>query len=504
MKFIKILLISLFILILFSCIAPGSNSNSGTTDNGDGSVSQSLTFSVDDIATISPYSYSNSASRNGVIAKSFDAYSYLSYTTPSSVNPEPIVFITDSGTKVVFKGVRIKDVGNGIIFCALNQLETIKKEPQVIYKETGEKDENENPILEPTTIYVDVINSFGDNLAFINTKTGDVYLLNDPYGNHRIYMNVYDDYYWENAVMASPNNVYLQVQSENGYTLLRVNKSTFKVDTLTNDEFLKYPWFEAVSDDSIFFYEESSGFFTLDIKNQSTPMLFDNQKFNINVKFDEFNDYMFQPSTNSAFFVGNKFHMLSNANGNSFLDLSFSLIDGEAVLDGYEIINTPLSTSTFWDVSVVNIIDNGNDVKVILYVSSPDKVSDTAHLMQLSYKGNNKPDIKSITISGNSSSNRSFEYQNGKVYWIDGATTSNSKICVANLDTGYYHERKMNGKTIASSNLRVNKNGTITYWQYMGITQVATFTVNPETNDEPKLLLVSDVDVHQVININTL
>lgn len=84
------------------------------------------------------------------------------------------MFITDNGTKVVFRDAELFDAGDGYFVAYINQLQTIRKEPIVQYSDSGEVDDN--PIMIATTVNVDVKRNYGSNYAIINTNTGDVYL----------------------------------------------------------------------------------------------------------------------------------------------------------------------------------------------------------------------------------------------------------------------------------------------------------------------------------------
>lgn len=514
MKFLRTLAVLILAALMLSCQAPGPNTgNPGDDDQPSESEPDFSTLALPeiDITSIAPYAYGSGASVGSSRVIVSDE-TYLSYIGPDSVGYSPIVFENSNGTKVVFKNAEIKDVGDGFIFCVMQALETVKKEPQVVYEETGEFDEEGDPIMEPVTIQVDVQRSYGNNEAVIDTNTGEVYLLIDPEKYEGIYMNPYD-YFWPDYIKTSSKYIYLRGEEYDssgtkGGALYRINKNKMTIDTLTNYKFIRYPWLCAVSDDSIFFRSDEGNYYTLDIANQLSPMSFSPEEFSIELVIDGYGNRQFTPNVEYAYFVGDKLHMISNGTfGYVFVDFTFKLVGGEAVLDGYQVIDLPVKPETFFDMQIIASKDNGGgDVETVLYFSSPDRSTDKACFMKLHYSGEDNLAIESIATESesNNQSNRVFEYQNNRVYWIDGANTSASKICYVEFGTEYYHERTVMGKTIASPELNVDKNGNVTFWQYMGPTEVATFRVNPDTNNEPVLLSLSETDVHQIINIDTL
>ena len=513
MKLLRTITVLILTALMLSCQAPGPNTGDPGDDDQPTNPAEpdfsTLALPEIDITSIAPYAYGSGESVGSAKVIVSDE-TYLSYIGPDSVGYSPIVFENSNGTKVVFKNAEIKDVGDGLIFCVMQALETIKKEPQVVYEETGEFDEEGNPIMEPVTIHMDVQRSYGNNEAVIDTNTGEVYLLIDPEKSEGIYINPYDDG-WIEQVVSSPSYIYLQgdeydPSGTKGTALYRINKDTMDIETLTNYRFIEYPSLIAISDNAIIF--NSSSCYTLDITNHESPMVFNRNSFAIEVKYDEYNTLRFVPDPGTAFFTGEKLHMLSDSvHQDMFIDFTFRLENGEAVLDGYQAIKLPVKPETFFAMSPIVSKDNGGgDVETVLYFWSMDGATDAACLMKLQYSGDDNLAIESVEIKpeGNGENKRVFEYQNNRVYWIDGANTSASKICYVEFGTKYYHERTVMGKTIASPELNVDKNGNVTFWQYMGPTEVATFRVNPDTNNEPVLLSLSETDVHQIINIDTL
>ena len=514
MKLLRTLAVLILAALMLSCQAPRPNTgNPGDDDQPSESEPDFSTLALPeiDITSIAPYAYGSGSSVGSEKVIVSDE-TYLSYIGPDSVGYSPIVFENSNGTKVVFKNAEIKDVGDGFIFCVMQTLETVKKEPQVVYEETGEFDEEGNPIMEPVTIHVDVQRSYGNNEAVIDTNSGDVYLLMDPETYEGIFINPYDDG-WTDYIVGSPEYIYVRGEEHDstgtkGGALYRISKNTMSIDTLTNYNFIRYPWIICVSDDAVFFSSDDGNTYTLDITNHESPMVFNRNSFAIEVKYDEYNMLRFVPDPGTAFFTGEKLHMLSDSvHQDMFIDFTFRLENGEAVLDGYQAIKLPVKPETFFAMSPIVSKDNGGgDVETVLYFWSMDGATDAACLMKLQYSGDDNLAIESVEIKpeGNGENKRVFEYQNNRVYWIDGANTSASKICYVEFGTEYYHERTVMGKTIASPELNVDKNGNVTFWQYMGPTEVATFRVNPDTNNEPVLLSLSETDVHQIINIDTL
>lgn len=204
-----------------------------------------LSFDVDSITTIASYSYSSGASTGSAKAYEMDGDSYLSYIGPNTVGFEPLVFQTDNGTKVVFYRTQIADAGDGYYIANIDNLETIKKEPEVRYRETGETDEEGNPIMEAYTVFVDVSRYYGFNLAVMDANTGNVYLLMEPNVLNGPYLNPYDGN-WADFIYSSEDAIYLRAErmiegsTYGGYTIYRIEKDKLDggvVKAITNDSY---------------------------------------------------------------------------------------------------------------------------------------------------------------------------------------------------------------------------------------------------------------------------
>ena len=91
-----------------------------------------------------------------------------------------------------------------------------------------------------------------------------------------------------------------------------------------------------------------------------------------------------------------------------------------------------------------------------------------------------------------------------RIYWVDGVLTAQSAICYVDFTTHRIKSKEVMGKTIASPKINVSDDGTVTYWQYMSGKTVGTFSWNIDKEPEPRLLMIDETDVQQVINIATL
>ena len=115
-------------------------------------------------------------------------------------------------------------------------------------------------------------------------------------------------------------------------------------------------------------------------------------------------------------------------------------------------------------------------------------------------------DIDTFDMEGNDQAVKTFRAIGSRVYWISGVNNNRdgSEICYHDFDTGETRRFHIAGKPVASEDFSLSSNGTVVFWQYLGSTEVATFSWNPEVDDNPTLLMITDEDVHSIINIDTL
>ena len=518
MRFAKFLLCIALCVLIASCSFSGPDL--GQDDDKPGyeepttAELSTLSFDVDSITTIAPYSYSSGASTGSAKAYEMDGDSYLSYIGPDTVGFEPLVFQTDNGTKVVFYRTQIADAGDGYYIANIDSLVTIKKEPEVRYRETGETDEEGNPIMEAYTVIVDVSRWYGQNLAVMDANTGNVYLLMEPNVLNGPYLNPYDEN-WADYIYSSEDAIYLRAErmiegsTYGGYTIYRIEKDKLDggvVKAITNDSYIKYPENLIVSDNAVLFqdWQTSDDLLVVDIKNDMPPMAVDFSKFSQQVDFkgEGYTEYI-GISYDNLYFVGDTLHAIEFRYGRAF-DFSMSIDQGEVTLDSFSELEMPIN----------NAVLSGR----LLYSRSISGEAESVFLLEGRYgeygflrvRYNGKGEIASMSASEvdnnllESESIQYLQYNGSRIYWISGANKVSSSICYADLDSGIVNSFPVQGKTIASRELAVDESGTVTYWQYLSGTDVGTFQWNPDRGGEPELLLLQKGDLHQIINLDTL
>lgn len=518
MRFAKFLLCIALCVLIASCSFSGPDL--GQDDDKPGyeepttAELSTLSFDVDSITTIAPYSYSSGASTGSVKAYEMDGDSYLSYIGPDTIGFEPLVFQTDNGTKVVFYRTQIADAGDGYYIANIDNLQTIKKEPEVRYRETGELDEEGNPIMEAYTVIVDVSRYYGFNLAVMDANTGNVYLLMEPESYNGPYINPYNED-WADNIYSSEDAIFLLAErmsdgnTYGAYTIYRIEKDKLDggvVKAVTNDSYIKYPQNLIVADNAVLFqdWQTSDDPLVVDLENDMPPMAVDFSKFSQQIDFrgDGYPEPV-SPSYDNLYFVGDTLHSIEVRYGRAF-DFSMSIDQGEVILDSFNEIETPIKNNEF----------SGR----LLYSRSTSEEAEAVFLLQRKYnefaflrvRYNGKGEIASMSaveVSNGRLDEESvpyLQYNGSRIYWISGANKISSSICYADLNSGIVNSFPVQGKTIASRELAVDESGTVTYWQYLSGTDVGTFQWNPDRGGEPELLLLQKGDLHQIINLDTL
>ena len=161
MKALRFISFVVLAFLLASC--------SGSIGRHDGGAENELSFAADDVKTIMSCSYLTASLYSSSAGGAVDGPSYLSCNTADDPCFRPMVFITSKGNRVIFQDPQIQELGDGYCFVRVSDVVGIRREPRVVYEDTGRKDEHGNPIMEQKTAYVEVSTGYGSNFAIIGT-----------------------------------------------------------------------------------------------------------------------------------------------------------------------------------------------------------------------------------------------------------------------------------------------------------------------------------------------
>lgn len=169
---------------------------------------------------------------------------------------EPLVFETDNGRKFVFENTEARDLGDGILFCTIDSLKEIRREPVVQFHETGDVDEFGNPILEAVSVEIHLRRSYGSNNALIDTKSGKVYLFSQPGTNDGFL--IYEENDRNKYVFSTDSYIFLLARERsdgvNELTLYSIDKSelgsgSLNLEPRTVSSVFSVSWIDDISDD---------------------------------------------------------------------------------------------------------------------------------------------------------------------------------------------------------------------------------------------------------------
>ena len=518
MKYIKYFVCCLALFCVLGCSAdPGQD---GTSDNVDDIPSEPyvtsfLTISSGDISTIAPSSYtgaefvsssSMASARSSSRAIMSEDETYLSYIGVDGSTFQPIVFESSNGTKIVFKNALLHDIGDGYSICFVRELQTVKQEPQVIYKESGVDEDTGEIIYEPVEILIDVTGYYGENTALIDLNKKEVYLLVNPETYTGLFVS-YSDY--DRNVIDTKENIYINAQElgEDGDVIYRISKSQLsegRLIPMTNNQSIRWPNIDMVSDNTLVFSgtERNNDRYVSLIRNtspDSAPIAYDPSSF----KFDiENNGSQFTVSCDSCVPIleGNIIHYLTGYNNTLFVaDIAFT---GDGFVS-YGFKEYPISISTWLHcVQLLDIEYTPTGLNAIIKVR--DDTSGNMSLILTEFSNGEMSSYKEIQVPAEYSDTDEFILSKNRIYWLNGAFTGKELICYADFDIDTIKTFDFDGKSVASSTINVLDDGTVLFWQYMSGTEIGTYSWNVDTEPYPTLLMTDDVDVKQIINIDTL
>ena len=496
----------LTVFVLFSMISCPDSLNQSNQPKDH--ISTTLTITSKNISAIAPYVYKSSlqskSSEKALSIVPIDGQSYLSYLSPDSIGFQPLVFESSTGTKVILEGTKLYDIGSGYYICYIDSIQTIKEVPEVHYREVGIDEETKEVIYEPYEMLIDVFDDLGQNYAIFDVASGEIYLLRDP--------STWDSGIWVEVgninqfALTTQNIIYLvgRTYHEDKSILYRIDKNNIQagLEPLTNSTVIKWPYVRMGSDELVIYEAETTndGYYTFiqGSSSESTPYRFEPDEVTINCKDEngyEYKDYRY-PQLNRMLVDGNIIHAFDLVKGDLLvIDYEYT---GEEILEkGYQII--PLQSQEVYNIILMASENVLGGAEGIFKIYGDNNTS----FLKVTCTGGNIA-IDEIIVPSEYDEIDSVEIVGDRIYWADGVFTSRPAICYADFTTHSVTSKDVMGKTIANPKINVSDDGTVTYWQYMSGRTVGTFSWNIDKEAEPRLLMIDETDVQQVINIATL
>ena len=506
------------VLILFaSCTPNPADENTGNDgDNEEFAVTtQNLGVDLTGATAIASYDFAEAtASSSRVISTSAtaktvdisDVIGYLSgYTSDGLFSP--MLFTTNDGTDILLGAskncnngkVEIIDTGSGTYLAIFDRLVVIDSLP--ILEPIRDALENILDIrLEINAISV----SRKKNIAFINTETGDAYLLNSPYAitsandlNFRL-LNSTDDTYGY-----SDNRVYLLTTDNALYSFTKSNpRSMVAINNATHDP-LKTNATIYTDDYAIYQFTEedlgTDGTGYVEVYNARTP----SEPRTINMTGSD------DPLQNMIFRVGNKLFLRDRIVNNSTEEYGLTIYPLTVNTD----LTLTIGEGVYYLVST-DFADNPDETpvknsSVTIYgetesflIRAENYLIDPALIWLTADANGRLSDINFVRLHHGSY----FPYPIGDkaaitddaMYWV--ANASAGTISMADFTTGNMRTITLNGG-LASDDLSATESGNIIYHRYTGNgTDVGTYEYNPATDTE-KVISFSTMDIHQIYEI---
>ena len=512
MKYLKYILIAFLAISILGC-TPSPTGTSDTTDPSNPHVSSSLTILSKNISTIAPSSYAGAsivseASRDTGIYTSRATLSkdetYLSFIGPDGTTFQPMVFESSTGTKVVFRNVLMHDIGDGYSICFMRNLETVKKEPQVIYKEAVIDEETKEIIYEPVEIIIDVTRDYGENTALMDFNTGEVYLLVDPEDYTGLFVD-YADY--GRTVFGTENAIYMVAWNygySEGSSIYRVAKSELssgRLVPMSNPMTIDWPWIDMVSDSTVVFSgneKNGTNHLTLikDTGKDSAPISF--EKNNIRFTYTTGNDENIIYLEEFQMVLDDNIIHCMQIRGEYLVMMDITFENDQLSYGDIKTYKTSSGIAPY-DFQIMDQEITPTGINVIAKAISETQTS----LLQIRFSNGNVS-FDEILIPESYSDTDEFILANGRIYWLCNAFSGNESICYTDFNSKQIRTFTFGGKSVASSKINVLDDGTVLFWQYMSGTEIATFSWNLDKEPYPTLLMTADMDVKQIINIDTL
>ena len=509
MKCIRLFAIFMVVFILIGCSA-------GLNHSSNPSIGGILTFPSDEINTIAPYSYSTTKTTGYADVRYSVGPNYLSCNSYESSNFEPMVFLSDDGTKILFENASISELDNEYYFIYIGNLLTVDRKPTVVYKEIG-KDEFGNTLYEPQTVEIDVRSRYGENYAIIDMNNGEVYLINEP-GNYGDYLQLRDR---TSGVFATDKYLYFFGYNGSGRNnLYRIAKSSLgkePLKALFSSDVLDIASVRGVSDDLALINGRNWELYLLDITGGYSPTRIIKEDYSEpEVVGVHGRTYPFEFEDNELI-LGNRIFAFSIADyyadpvkGHCYAATCsiMNMQEGILTLENteYEVIDFEIGSyggMTPTPVLVYSETSNGTGRGLFRFVEDGTL---TVGLLYAEVTENGSVSMDYIALNGNDRTAVQFAVYGTRVYWIGGANdnANGSYIRYYDFSTESDGRFKLPGKPAASSDFSLSQNGTIIYLQYLSDVQIGTYSWNPERDDYPTLIMMKDGDVHSIVNISTL
>lgn len=503
----RILFIAMLIALLAGC-APWTSNQGNNNQGGDSGTLESTTLSMasKDIGTIAPYTYSGAKSTASSRA-AVSGESILSYVAPGSTVFQPLVFENSSGTKVIFAETTLTDIGDGYSIAEIRSLETIKSEPRVEYVDSGEKDKDGNPIMEATTVYVDVERYYGYNTGIIDSNTGNVYLTMTPEKKDGVQIDTWrggmttSEYiYFAGADMNSTSGNYESA-------LYRVKKSSMengKMEALTVPSVFWLNNFCNASDNFVIVEEaldSGTKLHLIDLRSNTPPTPIEFGAYETDQHYiPTFNfNHSFMLHGYNVYTIG-----ADQRDWGKLAVIRYDVSEGKLTMGDIQYYNLPTSDGGY--VTRLGVDDNGGSVSSGLFAlrggdgANMDK-TDCIIYVEIDGSGVH---VNTMAVAYEDRYIDYYEFHDGKLYWISGLGGAQSYINTYDFSTGAKNRYQIPGKGAADYEFSIDDNGSIVYLQYMGLTEIGTYSWNPETEDYPTLLSTLKTNVHSVINIDSL
>ena len=518
-RIIAVALTALLLILNFACSYSAVEEPSTGEDSVDEEVELSsvLTVASEDISSISPYVYE---STSGVSSLSYveipaepsetvpvvpiDGQSYLSYMSPDSIGFQPLVFESASGTKVIFEDASLYEIDEGYYICHVNNIVGVKNVPDVHYREIVIDEKTGETVYEPYEMMVEFTNYYGQNDAIFDVANKEIYLLHD---SNDWQSGVWvDTAIFDETVISSQNNLYMALRSyaDDKSVLYVADKDNLQAGLvpLTNSSVMNYPYLDIASDDLVVFEAQISDgkYYKLvqGSSRESTPARFEPGYFTINWTDEttgvNCSSYEY-PSTERMLADGNIIHAFDIFHGN-LLVMDYVYTGDEILKGDYKLY--PLESDEVYNIELL-AMGYVDDAAGIFKLYGDTKTE----LLRVKCADGNI-EIDEVALPSKYDDISSVEISGERVYWADSIFSGQSAICYVDFQTGEVVSRDVMGKTIASPEINVSDDGTVTYWQYMASNEVGTYAWNIDREAEPRLLMTDETDVQQVINIDSL
>lgn len=376
----------------------------------------------------------------------------------------------------------IKDIGDGLTLCRVDNIISVKEEPEVIYGVICEDEVTGKDIYEPKEIMIERETYWGGNLAIIDFNSMEAYLLFDDYSFN---LPSEEEFLDDNYIKATENAIYLRLYDYNKYVIYRIDKSNIQAGMMpmTNDQILYDPTIALASNSTLIFHAEDIAtnkyyYYIRNTDKESPPMLYNS--------FSSGYRYVLEDST---------IHKLEIRAGN--LNINDTIFTGEQLIS-QEVKTYDLSTlndNSYASLTILGSKETSSGVETIAYAENT--------LLKLQFSEGKLHSIQELDISGNGTSTKDFSISGNRVYWISNPTTLNQSICYTDFGSTIV-SMTIPGKPVATSHINVMDDGSVVYIQYMNGTDIGTYSWNINKEEYPRLLNTYMMDIEQIINIDDL